>query len=112
MRKVLRVNPKTHLVCIPHEMIEDGMVGDVNSYPNAVTLTLVTPGANLEDVRDSLERTLDDIKQRMRFIGRGASEKPEPVKHPGPPPKVDKVKEEPKSPEQVRLDEMRRNLRG
>jgi hypothetical protein len=75
MRKVLRVNPKTHLVCVPQEMVEDGMVGDVDSYPNAVTLTLVTPGASLEDVKASLERTLSDIEHRIRFAGRNTAER-------------------------------------
>jgi len=67
MRKVIRVNPKTHMMCIPNEIAEDGMVGDVESYPNAVTLTLVMPGADLHDAESSLERTLDDIRHRMRF---------------------------------------------
>lgn len=75
MRKVLRVNPKTHLVCVPQEMVEDGMVGNVDSYPNAVTLTLVTPGANLQDIKSSLERTLDDIEHRIRIAGRRETEK-------------------------------------
>lgn len=74
MRKVLRINPKTHLVCIPEEMVEDGMVGDVDSYPNAVTLTLVSPGASLEDVESSLSRTLEDIRHRIKFTGQ---ERPE-----------------------------------
>lgn len=77
MRRVLRVNPKTHLVCVPQEMVEDGMVGDVNAYPNAVTLTLVTPGANLEDIEASLERTLDDIRHRIRFTTRDAPNRKE-----------------------------------
>jgi integrase len=49
-------------------------VGDVDSYPNAVTLTLVTPGASLEDVKVSLERTLSDIEHRIKFAGRKTSE--------------------------------------
>lgn len=70
MRKTLRVNPKTHLVCVPHEMVQDGMVGDVDSYPNAVTLTLVVPGANLHDVKSSLLRVVEDIEQRIDFTER------------------------------------------
>jgi len=70
MRKVIRVNPKTHMMCIPEEIAEDGLVGDVESFPNAVTLTLVMPGATLEDVTSSLERTLEDIRHRMRFAER------------------------------------------
>ena len=67
MRKTLRVNPKTHLVCVPGPMVEEGLVGDVDSYANAVTLTLVSPGASLEDVKASLETVLKDIELRMRI---------------------------------------------
>jgi hypothetical protein len=70
MRKKLRVNLKTHLVCVPQDMVEDGMVGDVDSYPNAVTLTLVVPGANLRDVKSSLLRVVDDIQQRIDIAER------------------------------------------
>jgi len=83
MRKVIRINPKTHMLCIPEEIAEDGLVGNVDSYPNAVTLTLVVPGASLEDVEASLVRTLDDIRHRIDFAGRNVSRKEEikPVKH-------------------------------
>lgn len=67
MRKTIRVNPKTHMMCVPGEIAEDGMVGNVESYPNAVTLTLVMPGSDLHDVVSSLERTLEDIRHRIRF---------------------------------------------
>jgi hypothetical protein len=83
MRKVIRINPKTHMLCIPEEIAEDGMVGDVDSYPNAVTLTLVVPGASLEDVEASLMRTLDDIRHRIKFTERNIPRREEskPAKH-------------------------------
>ena len=67
MKITLRVNPKTHLVCIPNSMVGEGMVGDVESFANTVTLTLVSPGASLEDVKASLETVLKDIELRMRI---------------------------------------------
>jgi hypothetical protein len=67
MKVTLRVNPKTHLVCIPGSMVDEGMVGDVDSFANTVTLTLVLPGAALEDVKSSLETVLRDIDLRMRI---------------------------------------------
>lgn len=81
MRKTLRVNPKTHLVCVPNSMVEEGLVGDVDSYANAVTLTLVSPGVNLEDVKASLETVLKDIELRMRMEERAQS-KPEATEEP------------------------------
>jgi hypothetical protein len=67
MKITLRVNPKTHLVCIPNSMVEEGMVGDIESFANTVTLTLVSSGASLEDVKASLETVLKDIELRMRI---------------------------------------------
>lgn len=67
MKKILRVNPKTHLVCVPNSMVEEGMVGNVDSFADAITLTLVSPGATLEDVKASLETVLKDIELRMRI---------------------------------------------
>lgn len=66
MRKSITVNPLTHVVKLPKETIEDGFIGELDSYPNAVTFTLVRPGAGLKDVEASLMRTVDDIRQRMR----------------------------------------------
>jgi hypothetical protein len=67
MKKTLRINPKTHLVCIPNSMVDEGMVGDVESFADTVTLTIVTQGASLEDVKASLETVLKDIELRMRI---------------------------------------------
>ena len=70
MRKTLRVNPKTHLVCVPQELVEDGMVGDVIAFANVTTLTIVSPSATLEDVRTSLTTVLRDIEQRIELAKR------------------------------------------
>lgn len=102
MRKVLRINPKTHLVCIPEEMVEDGMVGNVDSYPNAVTLTLVAPGASLKDVEASLKRTLEDIQHRIQF---GGKERLEPAKRAW-------TKPAPARPEINEFDRLREKLGG
>jgi len=67
MKMTLRINPKTHLVCIPNSMVGEGMVGDVESFADTVTLTIVTRGASLEDVKTSLETVLKDIELRMRI---------------------------------------------
>lgn len=67
MKRKVRVNPKTHLVCVPLECIDDGLVGDVEAYADAVTLTLVSPQAGLEDIESSLETVLKDIRLRMKM---------------------------------------------
>lgn len=70
MRRRIRVNPKTNLASIPKQLVEDGLSGDVDAYANAVTVTLVKPGALLIDVRDSLRTVLQDVELRMRVEGR------------------------------------------
>jgi hypothetical protein len=37
MKKTLRVNPRTHLLCVPGDMVEAGLVGDVDAFANAIT---------------------------------------------------------------------------
>jgi len=44
----------------------------VDGYANAVTLTLVHPEANLEDIEDSLNVVLDDIRLRRRMLQKPA----------------------------------------
>lgn len=63
----LRVNPRTHLVCIPSSIAGEGMIGNVDAFVNTVTLTIVFPGASLEDVKASLETVLKDIELRIRI---------------------------------------------
>lgn len=65
MRRKVRINPKTHLVCIPAESIEDGIVGNVDAYSDAVTFTLISPQATLKDIKNSLETVLRDVNQRI-----------------------------------------------
>lgn len=45
---------------------EDGYKGEVDALFNAVTITLVKPGTDLESVIRSLEITIDDVKLRIR----------------------------------------------
>ena len=67
MRCKFKVHPKARTIYLSRDVIKDGFQGQVDGYRNAVTLTLVHPGANLEDVRDSLRVVLDDIEIRMRM---------------------------------------------
>ena len=67
MKRRIRVNPKTHLACIPLECVEEGMVGYVDSYTNAITLTIVSPGVGLEDIKASLKTVIKDIDLRIKL---------------------------------------------
>jgi hypothetical protein len=67
MKKVLRINPRTHLLCVPGEMVEEGMIGDVDAYIETVAMVVVKPGACLSDVKSSLETIIKDLELRERL---------------------------------------------
>ena len=61
----VRINPKTGVLYIPKELLNDGFRGDVDALSNAMTFTIIHPSANLEKVKESLEITLRDIELRL-----------------------------------------------
>lgn len=44
----------------------DGYIGEVDTIPNAITITIIKPNSTLEDVKRSLEITLLDIELRIK----------------------------------------------
>jgi len=65
MLRKIRINPEARIATIPKELIDQGFAGDVDGYANAVTLTLVKPGADLAAVKRSLQIVLEDIALRQ-----------------------------------------------
>lgn len=66
MKRKIRITPETpHRTYIPNEIADEGFVGIVDAYANAKTVTIVHPGASLEEVERSLEIVLQDIRLRM-----------------------------------------------
>jgi hypothetical protein len=62
---ILKIN-KGGSTYISDELREDGFVGPVAYYSNAKTVTLVHPGATLEDVLRSLDITKQDLELRLK----------------------------------------------
>lgn len=48
------------------EVEEAGFEGDVPTIPNAITITIIKPDSKLEDVKRSLEITLQDVELRIK----------------------------------------------
>lgn len=44
----------------------EGYIGDVDTIANAVTITVIKPNTSLEDVKRSLEITIQDIDLRIK----------------------------------------------
>ena len=68
----IRINRKSGLTYIPKNIREEGYVDDVEFRPNAITLTLIKPGATDEQIKRSLRHLLRDIELREDY----ESEKP------------------------------------
>ena len=61
----IKINENSGLAYISDEIRKEGYVGSIDCLPNAITLTLIRPGASLEDVKRSLENVLKDLELRM-----------------------------------------------
>jgi len=52
MAKVaVRADPRTGSSYFPKEIRQEGFIGNIDGLPNALTFTLIKPGATLADVR-------------------------------------------------------------
>ena len=67
MKRKIRINPKAKIAYIPGELIDQGFEGELDSYANAITLTMVKPDASLEEIERSLNIVLDDIRFRREL---------------------------------------------
>ncbi len=60
----IRVDPRTGMTYFPKGIRQEGFVGKIEGFPNALTFTLIKPGATLADVERSLGIILEDIALR------------------------------------------------
>lgn len=60
----ISIGEKTGITYIPKDLREEGFVGKVDGFPNALTLILVKPGASLADIERSLRILLQNIRLR------------------------------------------------
>lgn len=66
MKRKISINPKTGITYIPKDLIDAGYINNVELLANAITVTLVKPGTNLESVKRSLEIIIQDIDLRLQ----------------------------------------------
>ena len=67
MKRKITINPEARIAYIPKELIDQGLSGELDGYANAITLTIVSPDASLDDVEKSLLIVLEDIKFRRKL---------------------------------------------
>lgn len=82
MKGKIKINPDTGIAYIPDNIRNEGFKGEVELLANAKTVTLFLPGASLEEIEESLNIILQDIRLRIGKVGnenqKPEEEKPEP----------------------------------
>jgi len=63
---IIRVDKATGMTYFPKEIRREGFVGEVEGLPNALTFTLIKPGAALADIARSLRIVLRDVELRRQ----------------------------------------------
>lgn len=65
MRTRIKINPNTGVLYMPKDLLDDGFKGEMDALSNAITFTIIHPGADLEKVKESLEIMIKDIDLRL-----------------------------------------------
>lgn len=65
MRTKIKVNPKTGVLYVPKDLLDDGFKGEMDALSNAMTFTIIHPEADLQRVKESLELLVRDINLRL-----------------------------------------------
>ena len=65
MKRKFKINAKAQIAYIPDDLIAEGWGGDIDGFADALTITLVKPGASLDQIKRSLQLVLRDIGIRI-----------------------------------------------
>lgn len=79
MKRRLVINPSARILHIPKELIDDGFDKETDGFADAFTLTIVKPGASLEQVKKSLQLVIQDLEMRIDNIKEGQNKELEKV---------------------------------
>lgn len=66
MMTKIKVNPKTGVLYMPKDLLDDGFKGEMDALVNSMIFTIIHPRADLEKVRKSLRILIDDIDLRLK----------------------------------------------
>ena len=66
MRKIFKINPKDRKIYLGKDLEAEGYcsTGEIEGYPNNFTITLLKPGASLEQAIASLKTVIKDMEAR------------------------------------------------
>lgn len=66
MRRIFKVHKDAQTIRLTKDLIAEGFDGELEGFMNAVTLTLVKPGTNLDLAIESLRGTIQDLQLRKK----------------------------------------------
>lgn len=64
MKKILVINEKARIAYITQDLIEEGYKGEVEMLANFNTVALLRPGSTKDEQIKSLERLVEDLRDR------------------------------------------------
>jgi len=66
MRRIFKVNPRDRKVYLGKDLEAEGYctTGELEGFPNAFTVTLLKPGASLQQAITSLKTVIQDMEAR------------------------------------------------
>ena len=66
MRKIFKINRRDRKVYLGRDLEAEGYctTGELEGYPNAFTITLLRPGASLQQAITSLKTVIQDLEAR------------------------------------------------
>ena len=67
MKRKIRINPKARIAYISKDLIDQGFTDEVDAFANTVTLTIIKPGALLDEIKHDLEIVLKDVEFRQKL---------------------------------------------
>lgn len=75
MRLKVRINPKTRVIYLPKDLVEDGFRGKIEVFAAGSVVVIIHPDADLPTINESLSLVSKDIELTTRITELGASEK-------------------------------------
>jgi len=76
VRIKIKINPKTGVVYLPREMVEDGFRGEVDAFGAGSVIVITHPDADVMAIKESITLVSRDIELTPRSRSQGSAHLP------------------------------------
>ncbi len=76
MRIKIKINPKTGVVYLPRELVEDGFRGEVDAFGAGSVIVITHPDADVAVIKESISLVSRDIELTHRSHSRRSAHLP------------------------------------